>query len=216
MADVPHRGWFEFIHSRLPTSDAPLADLFCGPGYIAAAARAAGIAAVAVDRHRPFLKRESGICADALELPFGANCLSALTATNASLNYFLNTDVLTRHLVECRRVLADNGVYVFDVCTEERAQSLAGSTMQALDGKVRFAHKYESPLRRLTTTVVIAGKAEVEEVHVQQIFSPEEIEAAARAAGFRVTEMIANYALPTKGNSYPIMTWVLQPSEHRP
>lgn len=210
MGDIPHDAWFRFVTEYLPASAKPLADLFSGPGYMAAAARAAGHKALAVDRHLPFLNRaRSGICADAVALPFADGVFSALTASNAALNYLTDAPALARHLHECRRVLETDGVYVFDVCPHERALLLAARTFGALGGKVRFAHRYTSATRTLTTTVHIQNGEEICEEHVQKIFEPAEIAAAAADAGFEVLRAVPNYGLRAEGENVPVMTYVL-------
>ena len=209
MGDIPHRAWFHFVAEFLPHSAKPLADLFSGPGYMAAAARAAGRVAVAIDRHLPFMRKAQGICGDAVALPFADGVFSALTASNAALNYLTDTTALGRHFEECCRVLESGGVYVFDICPPERAALLAGRTFGALGGKVRFAHRYASATRTLTTTVRIHNGEEISEEHVQKIFEPAEIAAAAASAGFAVLRAVPNYGLPAAGENVPVMTYVL-------
>jgi SAM-dependent methyltransferase len=210
MGDLPHHAWFLFIARHISPSSKPIADLFSGPGYVAAAARAEGLSCIPVDKHLPFLKKStSGVCADASHLPFGDASFSALAATNAALNYLGDTAALMQHLSECYRVLCDGGVYVFDVCPYERAVMLTTHMFDAVEGKVRFAHRYESHSKLLTTTVTMAGEAPGVEQHLQRIFTREELTGAAVTAGFTVKEVTPNYGLPVTGENFPVMTYVL-------
>lgn len=210
MADVPLRQWFSFVRQYLPVTAAkPLADLFCGPGFMAAAARAAGFQTVAVDKHLPFLKSQTGaVCADVLNLPFADSAFSALIATNASLNYLAGANALCRHLAECYRVLEADGAYVFDVCPHARAVALTTREFHSTNG-ISFVHKYESHLKLLTTTVTKTQGASWQENHQQYIFSPEEIRQASESTGFMIKNTAPNYGLPTAGIEYPVMTYVL-------
>lgn len=214
MADVPLGQWFSFVKQYLSATAAkPLADLFSGPGFMAAAARAAGFQTVAVDRHLPFLKNQTGaVCADVLNLPFADAAFSALTATNASLNYLADAGALRHHLAECYRVLDAGGVYVFDVCPPERAVALTTRVFQAENG-ISFLHSYQSALKLLTTTVAKTQGDLWQENHQQYIFSPEEIRHASESTGFRIKTCTPNYGLPTAGIEYPVMTYVLYKSE---
>lgn len=206
MADLPYDAWFAYLARHIPpNSPRPLAELFSGPARLTHAALNAGYRCIAVDRHRAFLK--CGVAADALHLPFGRETFAALAATNASLNYLPHAAALAQHLAECSRVLESGGVYVFDVCPPGRALNLTAHTYTALAGKVRFAHRYESPL--LTTTVTISGNGVHEEIHEQYIFTDAEIRSTAAAAGFEVRTSAENYGLPVTGNNVPVVTWVL-------
>ncbi len=210
MGDLPHSAWFAFIARHLSPSSKPLADLFSGPGYVAAAARAAGLSCISVDKHLPFLKDvTSGVCADALHLPFGDAAFSALAATNAALNYLRDDAALLQHFSECHRVLETGGVYVFDVCPPERAVMLTTRTFDALNGEVCFAHRYASDLRLLTTTVTMTGRVSATEQHTQRIFAAEELTQTAAAAGFTMKEITPNYGLAITGENFPVMTYVL-------
>lgn len=210
MADIPYSGWFNYIRKFLKSQN-PVLELFSGPAQIARLARAEGYTVFALDNHLPFLKNKGGfqLVADAKNLPFRKAALGTLIASNCGLNYLADRRELETHLRDCRRVLIENGFYVFDVCPPERASQLHTTIQKTLEGKVSFAHIYQSASHILETIVTVTEVKRIRELHRQYIFSEDVIIEAAEAAGFTIARRAQNYALPVTGNLHPIETWVL-------
>jgi ubiquinone/menaquinone biosynthesis C-methylase UbiE len=212
MAGVPYADWFSYMQPWLAAGPNRIfAELFSGPGEIAAIAAQCGFHAIRLDRlvktmHNPGV---SGICALAESLPFADASVAALAAVNCSIHYLRSPDTLCQHFTEARRVLQTDGVYIFDSCNIARAVWLDGQTFWSQGKNVSFKHSLDADSGILTTRVAIAaGENIARENHVQYIFPDAEISETLQQAGFSLAACLPAYGIPTPENSHPVTTWV--------
>ena len=228
-ADADHERWAAFIHSKLgglalraPT----VLDLCCGTGRMTRLLAERGYQLTGVDRSPAMLgiARRSVPAGTALieaelpELPAADASFSAVVCCFDSVNYFVTADGLDRLLGVVHRVLHPGGLFMFDVNTRYKLETVFGSSHYG-DDRGDFAyvwrnrcHPAEQRTEFLITLFTRDGSRFVrhEEIHQQRWFSHVDLVVAATAHGFEVVSVTDDYTDTPTSPTTLRETWVLR------
>ncbi|QMU78213.1 class I SAM-dependent methyltransferase [Streptacidiphilus sp. PB12-B1b] len=200
-------------------------DVCCGTGSITALLQQQGLEVVGVDGSAGMLEQARSRTAVGTEL-IEARLPGAIAAADAtfdaavccfdSVNYFR-----PEHLAELfgcvARLVRPGGLFVFDVNTRHKLESLLGNSHYGDDlGDFAYVwrNRYHPEEQRCDFSISLftrseEGFARQPEHHSQWWFSAEEIRSAARAAGFEVAAVTDDYREQAPGPETLRETWTL-------
>lgn len=127
MRHVPYRKWVDYIEAILERRLArpqKVLDLCCGTGRVGSEMLRRGYDVVGVDLSAPMVRHCSlqapallAAVQDACDLGLKSGQFDLIVCLYDSLNYILEADRLQRCFQEAHRVLAPNGLFIFDMNT---------------------------------------------------------------------------------------------------
>jgi len=221
--------WAEFITNQLPDAkrqDVSVLDICCGTGAITRRLANRGYAITGVDQSEVML---AFACAEVPSVKFIHATLpgdtlgdhagfDAAVCTFDSLNYLVADGDMGKTLGQIATVIRPGGVFVFDVNTRYKLETVFGNTHYG-DDLGDFAYVWRNRLDSEAKTVDFlitlftrhgdAFKRETEH-HVQRWFDHPELEADIEAAGFTVDSLTDDYTETPATEQTMRETWVLR------
>lgn len=206
MRHVDYDNWAAYIHEvmvRFEHRPRSLVDLACGSGNISMELCALGCPVTAgVDGSEAMLRiaREKAVLADR-DIDFVQRDLlqladlgpfDAAVCIYDSINYLLSLDDVGIALGEIYSMLNPNGLFIFDVCTEQNSLRYFSDVEDREQGPGFFCerHSYYNEGERLQMnhfSIRFEGQDRpFEELHVQRIYPVDEIVAAVEASSFEL------------------------------
>ena len=205
--DIPYEAWADYIEAiwrRFGVVHKPkpklVLDLACGTGGLTAALAGRGYDMIGIDisaemlaiarqkDHRPLYLQQ-----DMRDFELYGT-VDAIICGCDSINYLLDEDDLERTFALCANYLNPGGILVFDINTEYKFdQVLADGTFAAAceDGAYIWENFYDAG-EKINEYVIscFVRQGEVyrrfDEVHLQRVYSAQEISGALSHAGFRL------------------------------
>jgi len=232
-ADAAYDDWASFVDNLVPASGSgrTILDLCCGTGRLSTALADRGFRVVGVDRSDAMLERARASLPDGTVLvradlpdglpaidPYFAEPVDAAVCSFDSVNYFVGAGDLARLFGQVARRLRPAGVFVFDLNTRHKLETVFGSSHYG-DDQGDFAYVWRNrqhPAERITEFLITlftrdgAGWVRSEEHHRQRWFAHEEVRAAAGSAGLSVDSVTADYGSAPATDTTLRETWVLR------
>lgn len=183
MQQVDYDHWAEYIYKLSKnniSSDSDVLDLGAGNCKLANRLIKMYPKLIATDISLSMLKYDDveavpKICCDMTKLPFTKKFHLIYSAFDC-VNYLIKTSSLKTLFEEVKRLLADNGLFTFDVCLENNSKSLVKqNTTEVKYGSIRY--KQVSSYNRVTKihknsfTIYNQIGETVREIHKQKIFN---------------------------------------------
>ena len=210
MTHVPYERWAQYLYSRaraiLSRRPAGVLDLACGTGSLLASLKGRALHLHGMDRSGAMLALARSRLPEGhwkqgrLEgpLPFRAGQFSWIVSTHDSVNYLVARGRLERHFRAVARVLAPEGLYSFDVVTEENViRNHSGRTFSFNSPALRVSieRTYREAERLMVSSVVVREKGgkTFHEVHEQRCYAVEEVVQAALAGGLVLVALEGDY-----------------------
>jgi len=152
------------------------------------------------------------MCSDILYIPLPDQSLDGIFSIHDVLNYLKTVENLVLHFQEVARILKSGARYIFDVSTEYNVISnYHEKTFRETHGKLymEWQNRYDFKSREIISVIDFSKASilsrlpgvrslspkipEMREVHVQRIFSDEEILEAIRQSGLVMLERFPDY-----------------------
>lgn len=221
--------WAEFIMNQLPDAkqqDVSVLDICCGTGAITRLLVGRGYALTGVDRSEPMLAfaRAEVPSAKFIHATLPSDSLGdhasfdAAVCTFDSLNYLVASSDMGKTLRQIATVLRPGGVFIFDINTRYKLETVFGNTHYG-DDLGDFAYVWRNHLDSEAKTVDFLitlftrhgdiFKREIEH-HVQRWFGHAELEADIGAAGFTIESLTDDYTETPAAEQTMRETWVLR------
>lgn len=214
MDDVPYKQWAGHIDKVLGQFGIPkgaiLLDIACGTGTMAFLMAQKGYELIGTDKSSDMLSEayskrsgggvdENGILflnQDILELDLYGT-VDAAYSTCDSLNYLLTEEELAKALANVSLFLNPNGVFIFDLKTENKYRQMGDNTYNDIAGDASYIWKNQyNPDTRINEYRIhflIEGGPNFWEVHRQRAFGMAEVKQAAQKAGLTVESVTDGY-----------------------
>lgn len=210
MDQTPYRQWGENIRQYLRKykvkDGAEVLDLGCGTGRMTNLLKGFGYRMTGLDISPEMLEIAAGsgdseilyICQDMRELAL-LHPADAVISTCDSLNYILEPEDLIQVFVRVRENLKENGVFLFDMNTLYKYETLLAENTFAEDREEcsfiwQNFYDQEDGINEYDLTLFIRSESglyhKFEEMHFQKAYGTEEIKEALRLAGFEVREVM--------------------------
>ena len=217
MSEIPYDVWFERLYSYLKKQGLPgghLCELGCGTGEMASRFAAEGYEVTGIDLSPDMLalaaqKKKDGqnilyLNQDMTDFSLHKPADVVLCICD-SINYLLSEDELLKMFCCVREVLAEGGIFLFDMKTEYCFREILGNGLRMEDEEdytVVWENEYDpqTAVNEYVLTMFIQTKnglyERYDECHCQRAYSPERVKALLEEAGFAVrdwygTEMTA-------------------------
>jgi SAM-dependent methyltransferase len=217
--------WCAYLKTRLADATTVL-DVCCGTGTMTRLLQEGGYVVTGVDRSEAMLRRARAVLDPAtvlvrqdLSVPAAVtNTFDAVVCCFDSVNYFVTDAALDQLFRYVSASLCPGGMFVFDVNTKRKLESLFGDTHYGDDlGDFAYVwrNRYDAASRQIRFLITLFTKdgdgfARHEEHHVQRWFTEDELNAAAVAHGFSVQEVTEDYTDRSADGDSLRETWVLR------
>ena len=193
MNHVDYSAWVEYIISileRFHPETRTILETACGTGTLSQKLCQKGYSVICSDISSPMVKKaavkfkEHGLpvfcfVADISALPV-VQKFDAILCLYDSINYFLTPEDFRHAVLEMSTVVADNGLFIFDICTVKNSELFfTGSTIVdtfdtiTYERTCRFDRK--KSIQENHFCLVLPGNRKVIESHYQKIYRLEEI-----------------------------------------
>ena len=210
MDQSPYVQWGENIRHYLRKyqvrEGAEILDLGCGTGRMTKMLQGYGYRMTGLDNSPEMLEIASGsgeseilyICQDMRELAL-LHPADAVISTCDSMNYILELEELVQVFIRVRENLGENGVFLFDMNTSYKYETLLAENTFAEDREecsFIWQNFYDPAdcINEYDLTLFIRSESglyqKFEEVHFQKAYKAEEITQALRLAGFAIREVV--------------------------
>ncbi|MFC1585070.1 class I SAM-dependent DNA methyltransferase [Fibrobacterota bacterium] len=155
---------------------------------------------------------------NALSLPFTGTFDVCLMLYD-SINYLRSADDLEQCLKEVHRVLAENGVFIFDVTTEFNSRTFFGDSLECEEREdcAVIRHSWYDRKAKLQGNDFLyfiqdtdSRYVRFEESHRQRVYSIAEIKAVIRRTEFKLLGYYENFGFKTADNRSERIHYVLQ------
>lgn len=205
--DVDYAKWADYIEKQFQRAKLPVhtvLDLACGTGSLTRELAARGYEMIGVDRSEEMLAQAAEKCRgvgeeepiflhQSMEKLDLYGTIDACVCCLDSVNYVTNPKVLQKAFARVHLFLMPGGLFLFDVNTPEKLQSMDGQVFLDEDEETYCVWRGSySPRRRICTYGMdIFCRNEQgswergEEIHEEYAYEPEELEAYLHQAGFR-------------------------------
>lgn len=210
MDQTPYEEWGRNIKTFLDKyqvkDGAEILDLGCGTGKMTKVLKGYGYRMTGLDNSQEMLEIAAGsgedgifyICQDMRELSL-LHPADAAVSTCDSLNYILEPEDLIQVFARVRENLHEDGVFLFDMNTHYKYETLLAENTFAEDREDcsfiwQNFYNPEDRINEYDLTLFIRSDLglyhKFEEVHFQRAYKAEEIVNALYSAGFLVREMV--------------------------
>jgi SAM-dependent methyltransferase len=227
-ADNDYQRWVDFVTERLRVAGTPVSsvlDLCCGTGTVTSLLQGHGFTVSGVDGSADMLARAAPRVAAGTPLhqvllpgplPFPRDTFDAAVCCFDSVNYFA-PEQLPALFEVVAAVLRSGGLFVFDVNTRHKLEHLFGNSHYGNDlGDYAYVwrNRYQVDEHRCDYAITLftesgTGFTRHVENHRQWWFEPDQIRAAAQAAGFTVRPATDDYTDRPTGPDTLRETWIL-------
>lgn len=213
MRHVDYVHWANYVGSLLrrhACEPACLLELACGTGNAALAFADAGYQVAGYDASEDMVRVARDKAArQGRDLHFGVRDLRNLSDIGPyeaavclydSFNYLLTPDHVAQALAQVHGVLADNGIFIFDVCTEQNSVQHFNDVHDSEEGPgfVYARHSYYIADERLQYNafdIRFEDGTHLQETHVQRIYRCAELIAAIEVSPLELVEAFDGFSL---------------------
>lgn len=217
MSDTPYEEWTDYLAGLMQedgVSDGLVLDLGCGTGAVTRLLAERGYDMIGLDISMEMLQvameteAQKGqnilyLCQDMREFELYGT-VRAVVSICDSMNYLLAEEELAKVVALANNYLDPGGVFIFDLNTRYKYETLLGDTVIAEnrdDGSFIWENYYdqESRINEYDLTLFIQDQGELfrkyEETHYQRAYDLEEVRRAVAAGGM---EFVAAYDALTR------------------
>ncbi|MBL7191654.1 class I SAM-dependent methyltransferase [bacterium] len=204
MSHVEYRSWSDFIANILmqePSWPPEMLELACGTGIMAGYFAERGVHVTGIDRCRAMIERAceknyknnpqflvADFCSISLKKRF-----DAVVCLYDSINYVMIYNDLITFMKGVNRVLKDNGIFIFDICTRynsrtnfigfEDSGSVGDFFYHRLSNYSVFTHIH---INDFSMYKISGRKLLFKEHHEQYIYTAKQIKSAVHHAGLKL------------------------------
>lgn len=220
LGHVDYDQWYRYIHTLLTRYiETPryILELGCGTGKFGAKFSRDGIPVFGMDRSLPMLqvaksrayRHFSVFCGDMTRFHLSRK-FDFIFSVHDTMNYFTEPSDLRKVFHSTREIMADNGVFMFDITTDHNIRRFfdgKSSQYNVRGTRVEWHNYYEKRKRIIYSTLIFTGRDDAvsTERHIQKIYTVSEIKALAGKEGLKVVDVFGDYSLlPPVKNSVMI------------
>lgn len=238
MKEIPYHHWAYYIYQIFEdfklSSDDWVVDIGAGTGVLSRKlAPYYNLAALDISAGMLVFARQNTdlkcIQADMVNIPFASQSFSAAYSTHDCLNYLTEEASLIKHFSEIYRILRPGGLYIFDYSTEYNViRNFNHRTFNERHGnyQMRWENEYDRSNRMVRSTIDVTEylpywfgflifwkKKKLREVHLQKIFSEENLEKFFKKAGFEVINKDYDYNENVSEDHAHIVVYTIRKSD---